>query len=218
VLLAGGSGTRVGGEVNKILLPLAGEPVLLWSLRTIRQLPYVGRVIVVVRPSDRGAVAPLLEAGEELVDGGTERHDSEWNALQSLADAVDAGEIDVVAIHDAARPLATTDLWDRVVDAAVVHGGALPAHRLTGLMGSDRARVDEAVGVQTPQAFRAVELLAAYRAADDDDFKGTDTASCLERYGSLEIAGVDAPATNLKITFPEDVALAERLLPRSEPA
>lgn len=212
MLLAGGSGTRVGGELNKVLLPLAGDPVLLWSLRTVRRLPYVVKVVVVTRPDDRALVAPLLD-GEELVEGGAERHDSEWNALQALAASIDAGEIDVVAIHDAARPLATADLWDRIVDAAVVHGGAIPAHPLTALMTSDGSRVDEVVGVQTPQAFRASDLLAAHRAAARDGFRGTDTAACLERYGSVEIAGVAAPATNLKITFPEDVALAERLLP-----
>ena len=212
MLLAGGSGTRVGADLNKVLLPMAGEPVIAWSLRTIRALPYVERVVVVVRPEDRQLVEPLLD-GERLVDGGAERHDSEWHALQTLAPAIDAGELEVVAIHDAARPLATVALWDAVVDAAALHGGAIPAHALTGLVHEDGTGIDEVVGVQTPQAFRADELLTAYRAADDDDFKGTDTASCLERYGAIDIAGVSAPATNLKITFPEDVGLAERLLP-----
>ena len=65
--------------------------------------------------------------------------------------------------------------------------------------------------MQTPQAFRADALLAAYRAADADGFEGTDTASCLERYGDLQIAAVPSTSGNLKITFPEDVSLAARL-------
>jgi 2-C-methyl-D-erythritol 4-phosphate cytidylyltransferase len=211
ILLGGGSGKRVGAEVNKVLLPLAGRPVFAWSLETIRSLPYVVQVLVVARPGDRGAVEPEL-AGELLVEGGAERHDSEWNALQVLAPDIEAGNLDVVAIHDAARPLAPRELWDAVVDAAQQTGGALPVHLLSGIIRRDGSLVDETVGVQTPQAFRARELLAAYRAADRDGFKGTDTASCLERYGDLHIAGVEAPATNLKITFPEDVALAERVL------
>ena len=78
--------------------------------------------------------------------------------------------------------------------------------------------VGDLVGVQTPQAFQAKALLAAYRAAEGDGFRGTDTAACLERYADVRIRGVPAPATNLKITFPEDVAVAERILLRPETA
>ena len=217
VLLGGGSGSRVGSEVNKVLLPLAGEPVFLWSLKAIRSLPYVGPVLVVVRPDDVAAVEPYL-SGERVVSGGAERHDSEWNALQVLAPAIDAGAVEVVVVHDAARPLATPQLWEAVILAAAATGGAIPVHRHAGLVERGGTPVVGLVGVQTPQAFRAPELLAAYRAADRDGFKGTDTASCLEKYADVSIAGVEAPATNLKITFPEDVTLAERLLrePRAD--
>ena len=68
------------------------------------------------------------------------------------------------------------------------------------------------VGVQTPQAFRAADLLAAYRAAEADGFTGTDTASCVERYADLTIAAVPSSPANLKITFPHDLELAERLV------
>jgi 2-C-methyl-D-erythritol 4-phosphate cytidylyltransferase len=67
------------------------------------------------------------------------------------------------------------------------------------------------VGVQTPQAFRAAELLGAYRQADAEGFVGTDTAACLERYTDLAVHGVPSTAANLKVTFPEDLELAERL-------
>ena len=218
MVLGGGSGSRVGAEVNKVLLPLAGRPVLAWSLDTVRSLEYVVRVVVVCRPDDRPSVAPLLTDGELLVDGGAERHDSEWNALQALAGSIEAGDVDVVAIHDAARPLARGDLWTAVVDAAAMSGGAIPAHPLHGLIRSDGSKATGLVAVQTPQAFRAKELLTAYRKADEDGFRGTDTASCLERFGEVRITGVQAPATNLKITFPEDVRVAERLLLQSEEA
>jgi len=211
VLLGGGSGSRVGAEVNKVLLRLGGEPVFAWSLRAIRSLPYVEQVVVVARPEDRSDIVPHL-AGERLVDGGAERHDSEWNALQVLAPSIDAGDIEVVAIHDAARPLASAGLWEAVIEAADATGGALPVRHHTGLIRRDGSPAGELVGVQTPQAFRATDLLAAYRAADRDGFRGTDTASCLEAYARVSIVGVEAPETNLKITFPEDVVLAERLL------
>ena len=74
--------------------------------------------------------------------------------------------------------------------------------------------VEELMAVQTPQAFRAPELLAAYRRAAADDFTGTDTAACLERYTDLPVAAVASDRRNLKITFPEDVTIAERLLSR----
>jgi 2-C-methyl-D-erythritol 4-phosphate cytidylyltransferase len=216
VLLAAGSGSRVGAEVNKVLLPLAGRPVLAWSVRTVATLPYVDRVVVVHRPEDAAAVAALA-GGARLIAGGATRHASEWNALQALAAAVDGGEVDVVAIHDTARPLAGADLFDAVVAAAQEHGGAIPVRPQPGLLAATPGtRVDgPLVAVQTPQAFRAEELVAAYRAAERDGFAGTDTAACVERYTDLTVWGVPSTATNLKITFPEDVALAERLLGES---
>jgi 2-C-methyl-D-erythritol 4-phosphate cytidylyltransferase len=228
VLLAGGSGSRVGAEVNKVLLPLRDRPVLAWSVRTVAGLGYVDRVVVVHRAEDHDQVAGIagIVAGSTLVEGGASRHGSEWNALQALAADIDAGRVDVVAIHDTARPLAGPELFDAVVEAAAEHGGAVPVRAQPGLLpaepspagpggtGPGGAGPAALVAVQTPQAFRAAELLAAYRAADRDGFEGTDTAACVERYTDLEIRGVPSPATNLKITFPEDVALAARLLPR----
>jgi 2-C-methyl-D-erythritol 4-phosphate cytidylyltransferase len=217
VLLAAGSGSRVGAEVNKVLLPLAGRPVLAWSVRTVAALAYVDRVVVVHRREDAAEVAAL--AGDaRLVAGGPTRHASEWNALAALAADIDAGEVDVVAIHDTARPLAGADLFDAVVAAAWEHGGAIPVRTQPGLVAATPGtpRAAALVAVQTPQAFRAADLLAAYRAADRDGFEGTDTAACVERYTALTVWGVPGPAGNLKITFADDVDLAERLLGPAE--
>lgn len=225
VLLAAGDGRRVGGETNKVLLPLAGLPVFAWSVRRFARLGCVERVVLVIREQDRSVVEACLAAelpglAVELVVGGATRHQSEWHALTALAGAVDAGEIDVVAIHDAARPLADAELFTAVVSAAHRYGGALPVrdqshlvHRTPGLE-PVRGR---SVAVQTPQAFRAGPLLAAYRQAERDGFEGTDTAAGFARYRdpageALRIRCVRSPATNLKITFAEDVAVAERLL------
>ena len=98
VLLAGGSGQRVGAGVNKVLLPLAGVPLIVHSIRAMLQLPGVHRIVLVIRPEDReaigAAVAPHLgERDLWLVDGGAERHDSEWHALLALSSDIDAGEI-----------------------------------------------------------------------------------------------------------------------------
>jgi 2-C-methyl-D-erythritol 4-phosphate cytidylyltransferase len=100
-----------------------------------------------------------------------------------------------------------------VLDVAHEHGGALPTRAQDALMRKDGDALNgRLASVQTPQAFRARPLLDAYRQAERDGFVGTDTASCVEQYTDLEIHCVPSPATNLKITFPEDVTLAERLL------
>ena len=219
VILAAGSGSRVGAEVNKVLLPLRDVPVLVWSVRDALDLPDVRRLVLVVRPEDRAAVeaavAPHLGEREVLVvDGGATRHASEWAALRVLADDIESGEVDVVVVHDGARPLAGLDLWRSVVDAARDVGGAIPVVPVTQLLHADLTPVTEAVGaVQTPQAFRAGEVLAAYRAAAEDGFEGTDTAACVSAYADVPVAAVPGSPLNLKVTFPEDVALALELSP-----
>ncbi|RNL66119.1 4-diphosphocytidyl-2C-methyl-D-erythritol kinase [Nocardioides marmoriginsengisoli] len=225
VLLAAGSGRRVGAEVNKVLLPLDGVPVLAHSLRTALTLENVHRIVVVVRPEDRddvtAALAPYLGASPGqasqpevwLVDGGAERHDSEARALHALRPGIQAGEVAVVAIHDAARPLASADLFRSVIGVAAEHGAAVPAVGTGRLSTRDGALAPaNLVAVQTPQAFDAPALLAAYDAAAEEGFGGTDTAACLERYSTIAVRAVDGETTNLKVTFAEDLALAGQLL------
>lgn len=233
VVLAAGAGRRVGAGTNKVLLPLRGAPVFTWSLRDVLRLPGVEHVALVIRPEDRTEIDRGLElvAAEHpgakmwIVPGGATRHGSEWNALRAIAGAVDAGEVEVVAIHDAARPLAGSEVFTAVVRSAHEHGGALPVRPHRFLVARDGGQVWDGgldnglhttglVAVQTPQAFRAQPLLAAYRRAAEDGFVGTDTASCVEAYTDLAIHCVASPATNIKITFADDVALAERLLQR----
>ncbi len=218
VILAAGSGTRVGAAVNKVLLPLLDRPVLAWSVRDALATPGVRRVLLVVRDGEQEAVAtalePFLGDGEVgLVVGGAARHDSEWAALQALAPEITSGAVDVVAIHDGARPLAGQALLQAVLEAARERGGAIPVVPLAGVVSRSGSPLPsgQPCGVQTPQAFAAPALLAAYEQAEAAGFGGTDTASCLERFGSVTIHAVRGSARNLKITFPEDVAVAEAL-------
>ncbi|WP_181311659.1 IspD/TarI family cytidylyltransferase [Nocardioides campestrisoli] len=244
VVLAAGSGSRVGAVVdgrprNKVLLPLAGRPVLAHSVGAALAVPGVRRVVVVARPGEEEAVAEALrphldlhdaddgDTGEGadapevlLVTGGDTRHASEQAALQVLAPWVESGEIEVVAVHDGARPLAGSELMAGLVTAAAEHGGAVPVVEAGPLLRADGSPGPSGlVAVQTPQAFRARPLLSAYRAAARDGFEGTDTAATLERYGDpddggrpVRITAVASSSRNLKVTFPEDVALAELLL------
>ena len=226
VILAAGAGTRVGATadgqpLNKVLLPLGDTTVIGQSMRAALAVPDVARLVLVVADGEQEAmtetIAPLLGDRELLVVvGGETRHDSEWNALRVLRPEIEAGTIDVVAIHDGARPLAAPALFAATIAAAREHGGAIPAAPLTGLVTRDLRPVPgEPAGVQTPQAFAAVPLLAAYRAAEEEGLRFTDTAGCLERFGDARIAAVPSSSLNLKVTFPEDVALATRLQRRA---
>lgn len=233
VVVAAGSGTRaaamVGGvATNKVLVPLAGRPVLAWSLATLLRLPGLVRVVVVVRDGEQRAVAdalapevdglpvegPTPEVG--VVAGGATRHDSEWAALRVLAADVETGRVGVVAVHDAARPLAPYQVWERVLGAAGTGVGAIPVVAAPPLLRTDPGAPEPVVrglgAVQTPQAFPADALLAAYRRAEADGFRGTDTAACLAAYGDLPVLAVAGSPLNLKVTWPGDLALAEGLL------
>jgi 2-C-methyl-D-erythritol 4-phosphate cytidylyltransferase len=217
VILAAGSGTRVGGAVNKVQLPMGDTTVLGHSVRTALAVPEVRRLVVVAQADEleavSDAVAPLLGDSEvRLVAGGPTRHVSEWRGLQALAADVAAGAVEVIAVHDAARPLAGAELLAAVLEAAREHGGAVPVVALTNLLTADlRSAPANLVGVQTPQAFRAAALLEAHSRAAADGFESTDTAACVERYADLRVVAVPGSSRNLKITFPEDVALAEAL-------
>lgn len=220
VILAAGSGSRVGADVNKVLLPLDGTPVIVHSLVTVLGLSGVDPVVLVCRPGEEDDVATVVAphlGGRDvlLVPGGDTRHDSEQAALAVLASQIEGGEVDVVVVHDGARALAPASLFAEVIAVAREAGGAVPIVALPGLLPRDPATplpAGDLVGVQTPQAFRAAPLLAAYRAARRDGFDGTDTAACLERYQpELAIVPVPAGPANLKITYAEDLDLASRL-------
>jgi 2-C-methyl-D-erythritol 4-phosphate cytidylyltransferase len=231
VVLAGGSGSRLGAAANKVYLPLAGRPVLAWSLRAFAAAG-VGRLVLVVRPVDRPlaeqAVAWHAPLPVDLVHGGASRHDSEHNALVHLAPLVRRGEVDVVAVHDGARPLVRPALVRASIDAARAYGAAVPgipvddvaavsagaAASATGELTAafpDTASGGRLVRVQTPQAFRAGPLLDAYERAAADGFTGTDTSACVERYAGMRVHHFPGDVRNLKVTFRHDLAVAEEL-------
>ncbi len=210
----------MGDQISKVFLPLGGHPVFSWSFRWAGPVPAITYRLLVTAEQDRQLAERALadEVGDldvGVIVGGKARHESELHALRALASRIDGGEIDVVVIHDAARPLAGTKLFATVVDKAHRHGGAIPVRPQPALIFTEPGNgvVDkDLVVVQTPQAFRAAPLLAAYEQAERDGFSGTDTASCVQRYTDLAVRCVDGPARNIKITFPEDLLLAEHLL------
>ena len=227
VVLAAGSGSRVGATVqglpvNKVLLELAGRPVITHAVLTALEVPGLRHLVVVARPGEERLVAAALtphlppDAELRLVTGGATRHASEWAALQALSDEIASGEVEVVAVHDGARPLATPDLFARTVAAAAEHGGAIPVVPTRAVVRLDGGPAPQNLAaVQTPQAFAARALLDAYTAADAEGFGGTGTAACVEKYSpGVRVAAVPSRVGNLKVTFAEDVPLAAALLDR----
>lgn len=228
IVLAGGSGTRVGGGTNKVYLPVAGRAVISWSLAAFAGLPEIGPVVLVVRAADRTLVDRLLAeevgyGGVEVVVGGASRQESELAGLRHLATRIGSGGIDAVLVHDGARPLVTRTLVLDVLRAARATGGAVPGLPRDDLafVTPDGATLDRPaqaglVAVQTPQGFRAGPLLAAYEEADRRGFAGTDTASCMERFApDVPVHRIDGDPRNFKITYAHDLLTAGDVLARS---
>jgi 2-C-methyl-D-erythritol 4-phosphate cytidylyltransferase len=218
VVLAAGSGTRFGHDINKVWLPLNGRHIISRSLTNASANFKDARIIVVINPDDedfaRKALAgDAMPASIEIVYGGASRHESEFNALQYLKPAIVAREIEIVLIHDGARPLATPALFTAIAENAAQHGGAIPTIALDAKE-MDITREETVARVQTPQGFRAQLLLEAYENAAVDGFTGTDTAACMEKYfPDVKIFAVPGDALNFKITYPQDLAIAELLVP-----
>ncbi len=232
ILVAAGRGRRFGGGDNKVLLPLAGQPVWLHSVRQFAQLPMVKRVVMVIRPEDRQQVQPLAARWNvQLVDGGDERYDSVRSGLEAVRAALASELPDVaeralpwlVAVHDAARPLVSATDCQTVIRTATQTAAAVLAGPLRGTIkrlasGSgqvttvDRSELWEAY---TPQVFHLPVLLAAYDRWDGRPV--TDDAELVERAG-FPVTLVPGSAENLKITQPEDLTLAEALLSRRHSA
>ena len=201
VVVAAGSGRRFGAA--KQYEPLAGRRVLDWSLDASRAAAHGGGVVLVVAPDH----AARPEPGADVVVAGS---DTRSGSVRAGLAAVPAA-CDVIVVHDGARPLADAALFARVVDA-VVEGAdaAVPGVAVDDTL---RARAggivdrDGLVAVQTPQAFRAAALRAAHAAGAE----ATDDASLVEAAGG-KVVVVDGSPTNLKITRPADLVVAEALL------
>ena len=218
VVLAAGSGTRFGHSMNKVWLQLNGKHIISRSLENSRANFSNVRSILVINPDDEEFARDALTkdgslANTEIVHGGATRHESEYKALQYLKGDIEAGLIDLVLIHDGARPLATPELFVAIAAGAQTHGGAIPTIALDPRE-MDTARDETVARVQTPQGFRAAQLLQAYEKAAVSGFVGTDTAAWMEAFfPDVKTVAVPGDIFNIKITYPQDLAIAELLIP-----
>ncbi len=221
IIVAGGSGTRFGAQLPKQFLELAGRPILMRTIEAFGESCETGDTsldVIVTLPADQMDLWQQLcekyafSLPHRVVAGGETRWHSVKNALAAVGDIAD---VDVIAVHDGVRPLATAGLIHRVLDAARRDGAAIPVVPLNDsvrqVAGDTSHALDRSSlrAVQTPQAFDARLLLDAYHQPFDPTF--TDDASVVERAGH-RVTLVDGDPVNLKITRPMDLALAEYLL------
>jgi len=200
IVVAAGSGARFGER--KQYLPLQGERVLDWSVRAARA--HTDGVVLVV-PAD------LVDADEVGADAVVAGGDSRSASVRAGLAAVPA-DAAVIVVHDAARPVPVPDVWERVLAAVAAGADAavpgVPVGDTLREIGGATVDRSQFVAVQTPQAFRA----AALRAAHEGGPEGTDDASLVEAGGG-RVEVVDGDTSNIKITTPVDLALAELLCP-----
>ena len=217
ILLAGGSGSRMGAGKNKVLLSLSGEAVICRAARAFRGL--VDGRVVVARQEDQEAISQALSGAglmdnTRIIPGGDTRQASVWNGLQALPEACDR-----VLIHDGARCLVDEDTIRRAmegVDACGSGVAAIPAVDTVKQVDSEDhvvATPDRGAlrAVQTPQAFTVALIRRAHEQARQDGYVGTDDASLVERLG-VPVQLTLGSRRNIKLTTPEDCAIAQALL------
>jgi 2-C-methyl-D-erythritol 4-phosphate cytidylyltransferase len=220
LVLAAGRGERLGGGVPKAFVPLAGRPLVLHAVAALAACGGIERVVPVVPAAERARwlALPLDFAGAQKVAppvaGGAERQDSTRAGLAALPEG-----FDLVAVHDAARPLVRPGDVARAIEAAARTGASLlavPVRDTLKRLGSG-ALVGETLpraacwAAQTPQVFRLGLLREALAKAEAEGFLGTDDAQLVERLGAA-VEVVEGDPRNLKITGPEDLVIAEVLL------
>ncbi|MDO5396839.1 MAG: 2-C-methyl-D-erythritol 4-phosphate cytidylyltransferase [bacterium] len=219
VIAAGGRGTRMGAGFNKVFMKLAGAEILLHTIRAFDESPFVDEIIVVTGAKDIARVRTLAEENniKKLVcvtEGGNTRRASVYNGIIKARG-------DIIAVHDGARCLVSQKEIENVIKDCKKYGAAAVGvickdtlktadnnGFITGTV--DRSRTYQ---IQTPQVFKREILLDAHEAAVKDGFEPTDDCALAERMG-IKIKITPGSYDNIKITTPEDIPVAERILYR----
>ncbi len=205
---------------DKIFAPLLGKPVLFWSIAAFQECPDIDEIIVVTSPEKVAEVKKLVAAeklakANSVVEGGAERHLSVWNGLR----AIHAEGSQLVAIHDAARPLVTSKLISACIALAKKHGSACCASPIpdTVKRASHELHVTDHVerqnlwAMQTPQIFSSALIMQAYASLMARNELVTDEVSAIQKIGK-RVALLENDDYNFKITFPRDLPLAEQVI------
>ena len=215
VIVAAGNASRMGG-IDKVMAPLKGEPMILRTVRAFQNCDPIREIVIVTRPD---LIVPIMDLCHDfskvrmVVAGGDTRTESVENGLRSLSD-----KVQLVAVHDGARPLITWQVIDRTVRAANTYYAAAPAIPVKdtikvvngGIIHStpDRSTLR---AIQTPQVFDKDLLRGALRKAKTDGATLTDDCSAVERLG-MSVKIVEGDERNIKVTTPLDLKIAELFL------
>ena len=219
IIAAAGQGTRMAGERPKQFLELAGTPIIFHTLQAFERCDSIQEIIVVI-PATESAVflSPAnkhsLGKLSKVVPGGTTRAESVWCGLRAVRETT----VDIVAVHDGVRPFVTPEEIALTIAAAQDVGAAIlvssPVDTVKEVRDGAVVKTLRRSGLRnalTPQCFRYSLLRRAYEEADVSDPELTDDSSLVERLGQ-RVAIVEGSARNIKVTRPEDLAVAEVLL------
>ena len=216
VVVAAGSSTRMG--MDKLMLPLDEIPVIVHTLRAVQAAPSVGEIILVTRedlivPMSQMCQDYAISKVTKVVRGGASRTQS-----VRLGTLEVSGDAQVIAIHDGARPFVSAEVIERVVAQAMETGAAAPALPVKDTIkvahdGVVESTPDRAClfAVQTPQVFESSLIKAALQKALDDGLELTDDCAAVERLG-MKVALTRGDERNIKLTTPEDLAVAQAIL------
>lgn len=217
IIVAGGTGSRFGGDCPKQYCELAGRPVVMHTIEAFRRSVPRGEIVLVISESMQRLWNSLCEEhgfrSPRVVYGGSTRWESVKNGLDTLMGLTPST---VVLVHDAARPIVSADMVERVIDGARESDGAIPvvpvtdSLRVVGDGGSSAVDRGRFRAVQTPQGFPAMKLKEAYGQAYSATF--TDDASVMESAGYDNLTLVDGDIRTMKITNPNDIKIAELIL------
>jgi len=217
IVVAAGEGRRFGGREPKQWTILCGRPIVYWSVMRFERDPLVDEIVLVVDATHRAKARTLMtneftKVGA-LVSGGKSRAASVRRGLARVAP-----DAEVILVHDGVRPLFEDDLITRLVAALVTYEAAVPVtlvgETLKRLSGTEVESTVDRKGIataKTPQAFRAEVIRQAHLQAQKDRFEATDDSVLVERMG-LTVGVVLTNAPNIKITLPEDLALAQAIM------
>jgi 2-C-methyl-D-erythritol 4-phosphate cytidylyltransferase len=217
VIPAAGQGKRMKAGINKQLIELHHQPVIVHTLKVFEQDDWCQGIVVVINETEREQFHELLEHFQikkviSMVSGGAERQHSVYNGLKAVKDS------DIVLIHDGARPFITIEKIHELVKEAKEHGAAVLAVPMKDTVKRvSNGFVDETVersslwAVQTPQAFRVSLVLEAHERANEEGYIGTDDASLVERIGR-KVKIIEGDYRNIKLTTPDDLLFAEAIL------
>ena len=218
IVLAGGRGKRMNYHKSKQFIEIKGKPVLVYTLEKFIYNKSIDEVILVL-PEDevdyckKEVLQRYSLKVDRIIIGGKERQDSVFNALEAMEKA------DIVLIHDGARPFISEKIIEEGIKYANIYGAAAPGvtpKDTIKIKNEDNISVDTPdrntlVAVQTPQCFKYDEIYQCHRKIKEENAIVTDDTSVVERYGH-KVYLYEGDYTNIKITTPEDLILAERLI------